>query len=277
MRVSTTSGSLRVTITIGFLRCRHRWLQPCWRRGGAPNGLRRIVRRAAVLTEPARDDKASSWLGPRSVSAVLGRSRAGNRCAERPNRADRQARASSRAVRRILSRLRWRRAGARRCLRRLRRRAHDAQAARRSRPSGLPVPRFVSLKSDRVNCARARAPTIRSPGCSRRAGLPVEVIKEFDSWRQVRDSEGADGWVFHSAAQRAPHRTDAPVVARDRPSVPLYSRRASTQLARRGHARGRRARQHDESATGEWCQLSVDDYSRLYRADQALGRLRGRR
>ena len=30
----------------------------------------------------------------------------------------------------------------------------------------------------------------------RRAGLPVEVIKEFDGWRQVRDAEGTTGWVL---------------------------------------------------------------------------------
>jgi SH3-like domain-containing protein len=30
----------------------------------------------------------------------------------------------------------------------------------------------------------------------RRAGLPVEVIKEFEGWRQVRDAEGTTGWVL---------------------------------------------------------------------------------
>ena len=30
------------------------------------------------------------------------------------------------------------------------------------------------------------------------AGLPVEVIQEFETWRRVRDSEGATGWVFHA-------------------------------------------------------------------------------
>jgi SH3-like domain-containing protein len=30
----------------------------------------------------------------------------------------------------------------------------------------------------------------------RRAGQPVEVIKEFEVWRQVRDAEGATGWVL---------------------------------------------------------------------------------
>jgi len=30
----------------------------------------------------------------------------------------------------------------------------------------------------------------------KRVGLPVEVVKEFESWRQVRDAEGTTGWVL---------------------------------------------------------------------------------
>jgi SH3-like domain-containing protein len=28
-----------------------------------------------------------------------------------------------------------------------------------------------------------------------RAGLAVEITAEFDNWRRIRDSEGAEGWV----------------------------------------------------------------------------------
>jgi SH3-like domain-containing protein len=31
-----------------------------------------------------------------------------------------------------------------------------------------------------------------------RSGLPVEITAEFENWRRVRDSEGAEGWVYHS-------------------------------------------------------------------------------
>ncbi|MEP1883141.1 MAG: SH3 domain-containing protein, partial [Roseibium sp.] len=30
------------------------------------------------------------------------------------------------------------------------------------------------------------------------AGLPVEIIQEFENWRRIRDWEGKEGWVFHS-------------------------------------------------------------------------------
>ncbi len=62
--------------------------------------------------------------------------------------------------------------------------------------SGLPVPRFVSLKSDRVNLRSGPGTDYPTTWVFRRAGMPVEVIKEFEAWRQVRDAEGATGWVL---------------------------------------------------------------------------------
>ncbi len=43
-----------------------------------------------------------------------------------------------------------------------------------------------------------RARTIPTAWVYRRAGLPLEVIKEFEGWRQVRDADGAAGWVLQS-------------------------------------------------------------------------------
>jgi SH3-like domain-containing protein len=64
--------------------------------------------------------------------------------------------------------------------------------------SGLPVPRFVSLKSDHVNVRVGPTKDNEVSWVYTRAGLPVEVTAEFENWRRVRDSEGAEGWVYHS-------------------------------------------------------------------------------
>jgi SH3-like domain-containing protein len=61
--------------------------------------------------------------------------------------------------------------------------------------SGLPIPRFVSLKSDEVNLRAGPGKDYPTQWVFRRAGLPVEIIKEFDTWRQVRDADGVTGWV----------------------------------------------------------------------------------
>lgn len=72
-------------------------------------------------------------------------------------------------------------------------------ASREKGPStGLPLPRFVSLKADEVNVRRGPGWDHAIAWVFRRAGLPVEVIAEFDVWRHVRDSEGATGWVIGS-------------------------------------------------------------------------------
>ena len=39
-----------------------------------------------------------------------------------------------------------------------------------------------------------------------RAGLPVEIIAEFENWRRIRDAEGAEGWVYHSLLVGPAHR-----------------------------------------------------------------------
>ncbi len=64
--------------------------------------------------------------------------------------------------------------------------------------SGLPVPRFVSLKSDKVHLRQGAGTEYKVLWVYKRAGMPVEVIREFEGWRQVRDSEGATGWVLQS-------------------------------------------------------------------------------
>jgi SH3-like domain-containing protein len=74
----------------------------------------------------------------------------------------------------------------------------SAEIASAPSASGLPIPRFVSLKSDRVNLRQGPGTDYPTAWIFRRAGLPVEVIKEFEGWRQIRDSEGTTGWVLGS-------------------------------------------------------------------------------
>ncbi len=62
----------------------------------------------------------------------------------------------------------------------------------------LPLPRFASLKTDRVNLREGPSKDHATKWVYERAGLPVEITAEFEIWRRVRDSEGIDGWVLHS-------------------------------------------------------------------------------
>src|SRR5690606_10190717 len=79
--------------------------------------------------------------------------------------------------------------------------------------SGLPVPRYVSLKSDRVNVRSGPTKDHDVAWVFTRSGLPVEITAEFENWRRIRDSEGAEGWVYHSLLSG---RRTAVVTARDK-------------------------------------------------------------
>ncbi len=65
-------------------------------------------------------------------------------------------------------------------------------------PSGLPLPRFVTLRAAKVNMRSG--PGIRYPieWEFSRKGLPVEVVDEFETWRRIRDWQGSEGWVHQS-------------------------------------------------------------------------------
>ncbi|WP_234050468.1 MULTISPECIES: SH3 domain-containing protein [unclassified Xanthobacter] len=103
--------------------------------------------------------------------------------------------------------------------------------------SGLPVPRFVSLKADKVNVRNGPNKDQDVAWVFSRSGLPVEVTAEFETWRRIRDADGAEGWVYHSMLSlrrtalvapwlknetvvlRAEPNADARVVARLEPGV----------------------------------------------------------
>ena len=65
-----------------------------------------------------------------------------------------------------------------------------------------PVPRFASLKSDKVQLHHGPGAEFPVAWIFRRAGLPVEITRETDAWSEVRDSEGTTGWVWTTALSR---------------------------------------------------------------------------
>jgi len=65
-------------------------------------------------------------------------------------------------------------------------------------PSGLPLPRFVSLKSDETNARTGPGTRYPISWVYRKPHMPVEVVDEFDMWRKIRDMDGTTGWVHHT-------------------------------------------------------------------------------
>jgi len=73
-----------------------------------------------------------------------------------------------------------------------------AAAGDRGPVTNLPLPRFVSLKTDEGNARRGPSTAHRIDWVFTRREMPLEVIGEYGHWRQVRDRDGAMGWMHYS-------------------------------------------------------------------------------
>ncbi|MGH6867127.1 MAG: SH3 domain-containing protein [Methyloceanibacter sp.] len=146
------------------------------------------------------------------------------------------------------------------------------QAAVDGTKGGTRVPRFVSLKSDKVNVRRGPSTDQAIVWIFSRAGLPVEIIAESENWRHVRDSEGADGWVYHSLLSGRRTVLVAPW-SKSKEAVPLYGRKSTGSTAVAQLQAG--VLGNILSCDGEWCEMSVDSYSGYVEQDKLWGVYRG--
>ncbi|CAO4836455.1 MAG: hypothetical protein CNLJKLNK_00554 [Holosporales bacterium] len=60
------------------------------------------------------------------------------------------------------------------------------------------LPRFASFRSDKVNTHVGPGKQYPLEWHYKRQYMPVEIIAEFDTWRQIRDVDGAVSWVHTS-------------------------------------------------------------------------------
>ena len=64
--------------------------------------------------------------------------------------------------------------------------------------TGLPVPRYVSLRADIVNLRAGPGTRYPIDWVYKRAGMPVEILREFDVWRLVETPDGEKGWMHEA-------------------------------------------------------------------------------
>lgn len=124
--------------------------------------------------------------------------------------------------------------------------------------SGLPIPRFVSLKTNQVN---VRAGPTKDHGVSwvfNRAGLPVEITAEFETWRRIRDWEGAEGWVYHSLLSGRRTATVAPSEKNKDELLPLHDRADATSAVVAKLQVGVQAAV--KRCTGTWCRVTGPNF-----------------
>ena len=129
--------------------------------------------------------------------------------------------------------------------------------------TGSPLPRFESLKFNKVNLRRGAGEDYPIAWTFQLYGLPVQIFQEFKDWRHVRDHDGATGWMHKSqlgTARTALVREDitdmrgepdeaAKIVARVQPGVVL--RFIQCKL--------------------DWCRVKVEGYRGWVRKDGLWG------
>lgn len=127
---------------------------------------------------------------------------------------------------------------------------------------GLNVLRYVSLKSDRVFLRRGPGTEYPIAWVFQRAGLPVEVLREFEVWRQVRDASGTVGWVHSSLLSGRRTALIIPwEVKEGQGQAPLATLRDDD------HERARAVAQVEAGAlvsiiscARRWCRVSIGDH-----------------
>ncbi len=133
--------------------------------------------------------------------------------------------------------------------------------------SNLPIPRFASLRSDDVNMRAGPGTRYPIEWVYKRRDLPVEITREFDIWRLVRDADGVQGWVNQATLGarrtvvvvgaehelRAGAGADTAAVARLQPGVIVRVR---------GCAAG-----------SDWCDVQVGEYRGFMQRNDVWGLL----
>ncbi len=116
--------------------------------------------------------------------------------------------------------------------------------------SNLPLPRYVTLKTNEGNARRGPGLTHRIDWVFTRAGMPLKVTAEHGHWRRIEDAEGIGGWVHYSllsGVRSALVKADMmDVFGMPRPDGQIIFRAEAGVIAR------------IQECANDWCRIAVD-------------------
>ena len=138
-----------------------------------------------------------------------------------------------------------------------------AAAEERGPVTNLPLPRYVSMKTEEGNVRRGPSLSHRIDWVFTRSGMPLQITAEYGHWRRVQDRDGMGGWMHYSLLSGS--RT----AIVDEDLLPLYARPdTAAQLTARLEA-GVIAR--IDECDLDWCRLRAGGYRGWVRKDALWG------
>jgi SH3-like domain-containing protein len=131
--------------------------------------------------------------------------------------------------------------------------------------TGMPLPRWASLKADEVNLRTGPGTRYPIDWVYHRVNLPVQIEREFEVWRLIEDQDGVKGWVHQATLtgrrsfvvkgeEQALRRSASPTaaaVARLKPGVIGQIRTCDAKT--------------------DWCEVQVSDYRGFLRRADIYG------
>ena len=116
--------------------------------------------------------------------------------------------------------------------------------------TNLPLPRYVTLKTNEGNARRGPGLTHRIDWVFTRAGMPLKLTAEYGHWRRVEDADGLGGWVHYALLSG----TRAAIVSADRTT--FYSRPAANSQPVFEAERGVVGKLQECDL--DWCRISIE-------------------
>jgi SH3-like domain-containing protein len=140
-----------------------------------------------------------------------------------------------------------------------------AQAAPRQTPSGQPVPRYVSLKFDKVYARAGPSEDHKLLWVYHAKGLPVQVIAETTEWRRICDPEGGVAWVHRRLTSG-----DVRVMRAKTERLALHKQpRAEAEII--AYLAPRSVAELPKDCEDGWCKVKADRVSGWAPADELWG------
>lgn len=125
--------------------------------------------------------------------------------------------------------------------------------AQASNPSGLPLPRFATTRSEPTNVRVGPGEKYDIAWTYVKSGLPVEIIQEFDTWRKIRDVDGDEGWVHQNLLTGTRTGYVTPIMAGG--EIALRANRSDDAGVRARLGPGLKVT--IKECDGDWCEVSA--------------------